>query len=101
MAQLWAVVGDNNTDGGGSLTLSGDSSPDTVFIGGIAVIVGTTDANPDSQCDIVGPPHCDPFSTAFSGTVFAYGKGAHRNNDARVCGATTIVSNQSTVFTDG
>jgi uncharacterized Zn-binding protein involved in type VI secretion len=98
MAELWAVVGDNNTDGGGDLTLSGDSSPSTVYVNGIPVIVGITHANPDSSCIPAGPPHCDPYSTATSGTVFAYGKGAHRNNDARVCGATTVVTNESTVF---
>ena len=47
MGQLWAVVGDPNSHGGGELTLSGDSSPGTVFINNIPVIVGTTDAGPD------------------------------------------------------
>lgn len=98
MAELWAVVGDENTDGAGALTLSGDSSPGTLYVNGKQVIVGTTDANPDDLCIPVGPPHCNPQSSAVSGTVFAYGKGAHRNNDARVCGALTVVTNQSTVF---
>jgi len=98
MAELWAVVGDNDSHGGGALTLSGDSSPGTVFVNGIPVIVGKTDSSADSLCADVGPPHCDPYSTSYSGTVFAYGKGAHRNNDSRVCGATTVVTNESTGF---
>lgn len=95
MAELWAVVGDENTDSGGDLKLSGDSAPGTVFINNIAVIVGVTNANPDA---LIAPPHDDPMSSTYSGTVFAYGKGAHRNNDSRVCGATTTVTHQSTVF---
>ena len=94
-AGLWAVVGDTNTDGGGDLTLSGDSSTGTVFINSIAVIVGITDANAD---DLIIPPHDDPQSSEFSGDVFAYSKGAHRNSDARVCGATTTVVGQGNVF---
>jgi uncharacterized Zn-binding protein involved in type VI secretion len=100
MAHLWAVVGDKNTDSNGGLTLSGDSTTGTVYIGGIEVIVGVTNASADDLCDPVGPPHCDPYSTTYSGTVFAYGKGAHRKDDSRVCGATTVVTNQSTVFCD-
>jgi hypothetical protein len=98
MGELWAVVGDKNSEGDGDLTLSGDSSPGTVFVNNIAVIVGTTNANPDANCIPLGPPHCNPKSSAVSGTVFAYGKGAHRNNDSRVCGATTVVTNESTVI---
>lgn len=94
-AGLWAVVGDPNSDGGGNLTLSGDSLLGTVFINNIPVIVGVTDADPD---ELVVSPHDDPQSSEYSGDVFAYGKGAHRDSDARICGATTIVSGESTVF---
>jgi|APCry1669189768_1035252.scaffolds.fasta_scaffold00234_12 hypothetical protein len=98
MGQLWAVVGDPNSHGGGELTLSGDSSPGTVFINNIPVIVGTTDAGPDGLADPDGPPHDDPKSSSHSATVFAYNKPAHRNGDTRVCGATTVVVNETTVF---
>lgn len=97
-AGLWAVVGDVNTDGGGDLTLSGDSTTGTVFINNIKVIVGETHANADDLCPV--DPHCDPYSTEYSGSVFAYNKGAHRNSDSRVCGATTTVSGQSNVFVE-
>jgi hypothetical protein len=93
-AGLWAVVGDTNSDGGGDLTLSGDSSPGTVYINNIPVIVGTTDANADAL--VIGD-HANPQSSSVSGDVFAYGKGAHRNSDTRTCGATTTVVGQSTV----
>jgi len=32
-----------------------------------------------------------------SGTVFCYGAPVHRNGDLRKCGATTVVTGQSTV----
>ena len=70
---LWSVVGDPNTHGGGDLLLSGDSSPGTVYINGIQVIVGVTDASPDSLCYPIGEPHCNPKSIGVSGNVFAYG----------------------------
>ena len=98
-AGLWAVVGDPNTDSGGDLTLSGDSKTGTVYINNIQVIVGQTDANADSLCP-VDPTHCDPYSTEYSKSVFAYGIGAHRDTDSRVCGATTTVSGQSNVFVE-
>ena len=96
-AGLWAVVGDTNSDGGGDLTLSGDSSTGTVYINNIQVIVGVTDANSDAL--IIGD-HDNPKSSSVSGTVFAYNKGAHRNSDTRLCGATTTVVGQSDVFVD-
>jgi hypothetical protein len=94
-AGLWAVVGDTNTDKGGNLTLSGDSSTGTVFINNIPVIVGITDADPD---ELVVSPHDNPQSSGYSGDVFAYGKGAHRNSDSRICDATTTVVGQGDVF---
>lgn len=96
-AGLWAVVGDTESHGGGALTLSGDSVTGTVFVNNIAVIVGTTNANADAL--IIGS-HANPQSSSVSGTVFAYNKGAHRNSDTRICGATTNVVGQSTVFID-
>lgn len=69
---LWSVVGDTNTDGDGALTLSGDSETGTVYINNIQVIVGVTDASPDTLCYVVGPPHCNPQSSGVSENVFAY-----------------------------
>lgn len=98
MGNLWAVVGDPNTDGGGGLHAD---NPQTVFVNGIAVIDhGPDSADPDSLCIPVGPPHCSPDTAGGSGTVFVYNKPAHRHGDPRVCGATTVVSNQATVFLD-
>ena len=99
-AGLWAVVGNKNTDGDGDLKLAGDSSTGTVYINNIPVIVGSTDAAEDSECIPSGGAHCNPKSSEVSGTVFAYSKGAHRNSDTRECGATTVVSVNTTVFVD-
>jgi uncharacterized Zn-binding protein involved in type VI secretion len=94
MAELWAVDGDPNTDGGGGLIPAHGS---TVKINGLAVIVhGPDHANPDDSCP-VDEVHCDPMTAAGSGTVKCYGLPVHRNNDARVCGATTVVAGQGTV----
>lgn len=98
MAELWAVQGDPNTHGAGELIAS---NPQTVFINGIPVIEVQDDSNPDNLCPPVGEPHCNPFSVSGSGTVFVYGNPVHRNNDSRVCGAKTVVTNQSTVFVGG
>jgi len=68
--ELWSVVGDPNTHGGGNLILGGSSSPATVKINGIPVVVHpTTPAGPD---DALHPP--PPTDTAASsGNVSAYG----------------------------
>ena len=96
MAELWAVDGDPNTDGGGGLIPDHAS---TVYVNNKLVIVhGPDHANPDDSCIPAGPPHCDPMTDGGSGTVFCYGFAVHRNNDPRVCGATTVVVGQSTVF---
>jgi hypothetical protein len=106
MAQLWAVDGDENSEGGGGLKANtGDSAPGTVFINNLAVIVGTTDASPDDKSpDIIDgglTQHDNPQSDKHSATVFAYNKPAHRNGDSRTCGATTVVTHESTVFVGG
>ena len=92
---LWAVEGDTNTHGNGALIAT---NPKTVFINNIPVIEVQDDSNPDNLCFIDGPPHCNPFSTEGSANVFVYNNPVHRNDDDRVCGAKTIVINQSTVF---
>lgn len=67
--QLWAVDGDPNSHGDGNLIASGS----TVFISGKAVVVHAPDsAAADSQCAIVGPPHCVPETAGGSGDVNAY-----------------------------
>jgi uncharacterized Zn-binding protein involved in type VI secretion len=61
--QLWAVQGDQNTHGGGSLIPSGS----TVKVQGIPVIVHSPDsANPDNA------DHTNPATAGGSGTVNAY-----------------------------
>lgn len=93
--ELWAVEGDPNTHGGGDLIAA---NPRTVFVENIEVIEHQDPANPDSLCIPVGGPHCNPATADGSSTVFVYNKPAHRHSDLRVCGATTVVTNQSTVF---
>jgi uncharacterized Zn-binding protein involved in type VI secretion len=66
---LWAVDGYPNTDGAGGLIPSGS----TVSINGKLVIINGDHASADSQCIIIGPPHCDPFATSASSTVKCYG----------------------------
>lgn len=67
--QLWAVHGDPNSHGQGNLVASGNK----VFINGKPVIINAPDgANPDTLCDLIGPPHCGPSTAAGSGNVFAY-----------------------------
>jgi uncharacterized Zn-binding protein involved in type VI secretion len=96
MSQLWAVEGDPNSHGGGALTAT---NPKTVFVNNIAVIDhGPDSAAPDSLCGDDGGAHCSPNTASGSGTVYVYGKPVHRQGDSRVCGATTVVTHQSTVF---
>ena len=68
--ELWSVVGDPNTHGGGNLILGGSSSPATVKINGKPVVVHpTTPAGPDNALH-----PAPPTSTAeSSGDVSAYG----------------------------
>lgn len=92
---LWAVEGDPNSHGAGELIAS---NPQTVFINGIPVIEHEDPASPDNLCPDPGGSHCSPSTSNGSGNVFVYGNPAHRHGDSRVCGATTIVNSQSTVF---
>lgn len=95
MAHLWAVKGDPNSHGGGALHADDASAPQTVFINNIAVIAHHSTADPDLD----HPP--PPTDTAEgSGTVFVYNKPAHRDGHLRMCGATTTVALQTTVFID-
>ena len=65
---LWAVDGDNNTDGDGALIASGSA----VFINGLPVIVLGDSASADVLCIPLGGAHCNPSATSASGTVSAY-----------------------------
>jgi uncharacterized Zn-binding protein involved in type VI secretion len=96
MAELVAVRGDGNTHGGGGLI---PQNPQTVFVEGRNVIEDTDPASADGLCP--GSGHCNPASINGSSTVFVYGNPLHRNGDGRVCGASTTVSNQSTVYAGG
>lgn len=95
---LVALEGDPNTHGSGGLIAG---NPKTVRIGGIPVIEHADPAQPDSLCFSSGPPHCNPGTAGGSSSVFVYNNPIHRNNDARVCGATTVVESQGTVFAGG
>lgn len=66
--QLWSVLGDPNSHGGGALIPGG--AP-TVFISGLGVIVVGDSAGPDSLCIPVGGPHCAPAAASGSSDVFA------------------------------
>ena len=66
---LWAVNGDQNTDGGGGLIASGS----TVKINGIPVVIQGDSANPDSLCPIPGGTHCNPLAASGSSNVSCYG----------------------------
>lgn len=63
--QLWAVDGDNNTDGGGALITSNS----WLTINGKGVIVNEDSAAPDALCPIPGGTHCNPFATGFSSLI--------------------------------
>lgn len=70
--RLWAVEGDEETDGFGHLK---SKSPGTIFINGKKVIVeGMDDAGPDGNCGRLGfdPEHCHPHPTEGSKDVIAY-----------------------------
>jgi len=91
--ELWAVKNDPNTHAGGALI---PQNPRTVYIEGNNVIEYSDPAFPDALCPAA--PHCNPASAEGSASVFVYGNPVHRNNDLRICGAKTIVQNQSTVW---
>lgn len=95
MTKLWAVQGDKNTHGNGSLIAT---NPQTVFVNSIPVIEVEDDSNPDDDCFPVGPPHCNPYTTTGAPSTFVYGNPVHRHEDERVCGATTVVELQTNVF---
>lgn len=90
---LVSIQGNPNTHGGGALIAD---NPQTVAVVSIPVIELIDPASPDSFCPI--PPHCNPESSSGSPNVFVYNNPIHRDQDSRICGATTIVDSQTTVF---
>jgi uncharacterized Zn-binding protein involved in type VI secretion len=64
----------------------------SVKINNIPVIVVDDEAENDNA------GHTNIKASEGSGTVFAYNKKIHRNNDKRNCDGKTEVTNQSTVF---
>jgi hypothetical protein len=96
MSKLWAVQGDPNTHGNGELI---PNHANNVYVEGKLVIVhGPDHSNPDALCPPAGPPHCDPMTAQGAPSTYAYGLPVHRQDDTRICGATTVVTNESTVF---
>lgn len=93
MSELWAVINDPNTHGGGGLI---PANPRTVYIEGKNVIEHSDPAFPDALCP--ASPHCNPETAEGSASVSVYGNPVHRHDDRRICGATTIVQGQSSVF---
>lgn len=68
---LWAVMGDTNTDGNGQLFASPDSS---VKIHNIPVVTHSpTGADEDDRCPLESGDHCNPYTSAGSSNVSAYG----------------------------
>lgn len=65
--KLWAVDGDENTDGGGALS----ATITTIKINGKAIIVNGDPAAADSLCPIPGGPHCAPNASSGDANVKA------------------------------
>lgn len=63
---LASVDGDQDSHGAGGLT----AACKEVYIGGKKVVIVTNDAQPDTLCFTIGPPHCDPSATGGSPSVF-------------------------------
>ena len=89
---LWAVENDLNSHGGGDLIAQ---NPKTVFCENKNVIHEKNPAGPDA---LVKGVHSSPAAVNGSANVFVYSQKAHRHNDKRACGASTVVLGQRTVF---
>lgn len=94
--KLVSVIGDPNTDGGGSLNASNNTGK--VFVNGLKVVYLNSTAQPDSLCIVFGGDHCQPFASSASSKVFGEGIAIHRNDDMRACGASTIVIGNTKVY---
>jgi uncharacterized Zn-binding protein involved in type VI secretion len=91
MGELVSVQGDENSHVGGALHASNNSGK--VWINGKKVVY----INSTADGDLLHPP---PPTDSLTGSskVFCEGIPIHRNNDLRVCGATTVVTGQTKVF---
>lgn len=91
---LCAVEGDPNSHEHGELIAE---NPRTVFINYIPVIDHAPDpAEPDDLCP--GSGHCNPETAEGSPNVFYYFNPVHRQDDRRICDATTVVELQTNVY---
>ena len=66
--QLWAVAGDPNSHGGGSLNAGQIAA---IYINDIRVIGVGDSAAPDALCPVVGGAHCAPSATGGDSNVTA------------------------------
>lgn len=92
MTELVSVFGDPNTHTDGELLA--DNNSDKLFIEGKKVnLIG-------SNALVDGLGHSGAADAAATGTDKFYVSGikVHRNNDSRVCGALTVVTGQTKVF---
>ena len=63
---LIAVDTDPDSHGAGALIASAKN----VYIEGLLVVLLGDNAQPDSLCPLVGPPHCNPYTTSASPNVY-------------------------------
>jgi len=86
---LVARHGDLNSHGNGAIV----AFVTTVFVNGMQISTLGDNSLADSQCGGDNPiTHCNPKTTVGSLSVFAEGKGVHRIEDFRLCGAKTSTS---------
>ncbi len=94
MAELIAVKDDKNTHGNGGLLA--DNNTGKLFIAGKKVVYK------DSKAEIDGEGHVNSDDAAQGTSSKVYGEGIliHRHNDTRACGAKTIVSGNTKVYSN-
>jgi len=66
--ELWAVEGDPNSHGAGTLSAGQIAA---IYINGIRVIGVGDSAGADALCPVVGGPHCGPDATSGDANVTA------------------------------
>lgn len=92
---LISVKDDPNDEQQGELI----NSQSTVYAENILIIIKDDNANPDKIfIDDHISPHDNPKAIQGSPSVFVANKPVHRKDDMRICGASTVVVGQSTVF---
>ena len=90
MSELVAVFGDKNSHNDGDLLA--DNNSNKLFIEGKKVVMVGSSALPDDA------DHPNPKAATGTSNFYVSGIQVHRNNDSRDCGAKTVVTNQSKVF---